>query len=429
MARDIFGNDPIERIELLQGRQYFLQGEELRQLRRIADQGQSAAGTMSSATYEMAQSVKNLSDGLAGISQGVSSTTDAIYDLQFDMQRGFAGLGALFDWHMGTVISMLEQQQVTAYEIRDLLKYPRRTQANEDKEDARKAMQVAFNSQGDAQRQWMDRALGYFKSAAEKNPFDYTAHLDLGNLLLQSLDQPSVALECLQEAVRTAQTAGDKEYQSKAHFYSARCYEVLGKLDDAYKEANRALSSFPEEFESAASTDPKEFCVVITNVGENKPQVAKALREVLFEVCSLGLKEAKDLVEGAPRPVWKAVSKEEALGIKKALETAGATVEISSGSISQRAIAPNADSISDGVIVYECARYSVLTGRLDEMKRHAERLLRVREVGGVARLPEAKAWWAKMQGEPDFAKGHDSLTQLLEKLRTEGKAKLQKVTK
>ena len=64
--------------------------------------------------------------------------------------------------------------------------------------------------------------------------------------------------------------------------------------------------------------------MVLTAVGDKKINVIKAVREVT----SLGLKEAKDLVEGAPKPVKEGVSKEEAESIKKKFEEAGATVEI-----------------------------------------------------------------------------------------------------
>jgi large subunit ribosomal protein L7/L12 len=67
-----------------------------------------------------------------------------------------------------------------------------------------------------------------------------------------------------------------------------------------------------------------EFNVVLSAVGEKKINVIKAVREVT----SLGLKEAKDLVEGAPKPIKEGVSKEEADAIKKKFEDAGATVEI-----------------------------------------------------------------------------------------------------
>ncbi|MDI6753213.1 MAG: 50S ribosomal protein L7/L12 [Thermodesulfobacteriota bacterium] len=67
-----------------------------------------------------------------------------------------------------------------------------------------------------------------------------------------------------------------------------------------------------------------EFDAVLTGVGEKKIQVIKVVRELT----SLGLKEAKDLVEGVPKPVKEGVSKEEAENVKKKLEEVGATVEI-----------------------------------------------------------------------------------------------------
>src|SRR5512136_2092037 len=73
-----------------------------------------------------------------------------------------------------------------------------------------------------------------------------------------------------------------------------------------------------------AAEEKTEYTVVLSAVGEKKINVIKAVREVT----SLGLKEAKDLVEGAPKPVKEGVSKEEAEAIKKKFEEAGATVEI-----------------------------------------------------------------------------------------------------
>jgi large subunit ribosomal protein L7/L12 len=67
-----------------------------------------------------------------------------------------------------------------------------------------------------------------------------------------------------------------------------------------------------------------EFTVVLTEVGANKINVIKAVREVT----SLGLKEAKDLVDGAPKTVKDGVNKDEAASIKKKFEEAGAKVEI-----------------------------------------------------------------------------------------------------
>src|SRR5262245_35991368 len=67
-----------------------------------------------------------------------------------------------------------------------------------------------------------------------------------------------------------------------------------------------------------------EFAVVLTAVGANKINVIKVVREVT----SLGLKEAKDLVDGAPKPIKEGVNKEEAESIKKKFTEAGATVEV-----------------------------------------------------------------------------------------------------
>jgi large subunit ribosomal protein L7/L12 len=73
-----------------------------------------------------------------------------------------------------------------------------------------------------------------------------------------------------------------------------------------------------------AVEEKTEFTVVLTGVGANKINVIKAVREVT----SLGLKEAKDLVDGAPKPVKEGISKEEAETIKKKFVDAGATVEV-----------------------------------------------------------------------------------------------------
>jgi large subunit ribosomal protein L7/L12 len=76
---------------------------------------------------------------------------------------------------------------------------------------------------------------------------------------------------------------------------------------------------------AAAPVEEKtEFNVVLTEIGTNKINVIKVVREVT----SLGLKEAKDLVESAPKPVKEAVSKDEAAAIKKKFEEVGAKVEV-----------------------------------------------------------------------------------------------------
>ncbi len=73
-----------------------------------------------------------------------------------------------------------------------------------------------------------------------------------------------------------------------------------------------------------AAEEQTEFSVILKEVGANKINVIKAVREVT----TLGLKESKDLVEGAPKPVKEGVTKDEANSIKAKLEAAGATVQI-----------------------------------------------------------------------------------------------------
>jgi len=76
---------------------------------------------------------------------------------------------------------------------------------------------------------------------------------------------------------------------------------------------------------AAAPVEEKtEFTVTLTDVGGNKINVIKVVREVT----SLGLKEAKDLVEAAPKPIKEGVNKDEAAAIKKKFEDAGAKVEV-----------------------------------------------------------------------------------------------------
>ena len=85
-----------------------------------------------------------------------------------------------------------------------------------------------------------------------------------------------------------------------------------------------AVAAAPAAGAAAAAEEKTEFNVVLTAVGDKKINVIKVVREVT----SLGLKEAKDLVEGAPKPVKEGVSKGEAEDIKKKFAEVGATVEI-----------------------------------------------------------------------------------------------------
>ena len=84
------------------------------------------------------------------------------------------------------------------------------------------------------------------------------------------------------------------------------------------------MAAAPTGAPAAAAVEKTEFTVVLTSAGGNKIGVIKEIRGIT----GLGLKESKDLVEGAPKTVKESVSKDEAAKIKEVLEKAGATVEI-----------------------------------------------------------------------------------------------------
>lgn len=85
-----------------------------------------------------------------------------------------------------------------------------------------------------------------------------------------------------------------------------------------------AVAAGPAAGGAEAAAEKTEFDVILKSAGAAKLQVVKAVKEA----CGLGLKEAKDLVDGAPSKLKEAVGKEEAEALKKALEEAGAEVEI-----------------------------------------------------------------------------------------------------
>ena len=105
--------------------------------------------------------------------------------------------------------------------------------------------------------------------------------------------------------------------------------ELVKKMEEAFGVSAAAAAPVVMAGGGAApgaapAEEQTEFSVVLTDVGANKINVIKAVREVT----SLGLKEAKDLVDGAPKAIKEAVSKEEAENIKKKFTEAGATVEV-----------------------------------------------------------------------------------------------------
>ena len=104
--------------------------------------------------------------------------------------------------------------------------------------------------------------------------------------------------------------------------------ELATVLKDEYgiepAAAAVAVAAGPAVGGAAAAEEKSSFDVVLAEVGATKLQVVKAVKEA----CGLGLKEAKDLVDGAPSTIKEGVAKDEAENLKKAIEAAGAKVEL-----------------------------------------------------------------------------------------------------
>ena len=100
--------------------------------------------------------------------------------------------------------------------------------------------------------------------------------------------------------------------------------ELVHKMEEKFGISAAAPVAAGAGAAAAPAEEKDSFTVVLKAAGEGKLNVIKVVREVT----SLGLKEAKDLVDGAPKPVKENVKKEEAEEIKKKLEEAGATVEL-----------------------------------------------------------------------------------------------------
>ena len=99
--------------------------------------------------------------------------------------------------------------------------------------------------------------------------------------------------------------------------------ELITAMEEKFGVSAAAVAAGPAAAAEAVE-EQTEFNVILTAAGANKVAVIKAVRGAT----SLGLKEAKDLVEAAPTPVKEGVSKEEAEALKKELEAAGASVEV-----------------------------------------------------------------------------------------------------
>ena len=120
----------------------------------------------------------------------------------------------------------------------------------------------------------------------------------------------------------------DKIIEDLSHLTVMQIADLTKKLEEKWgvKAAPVAVAAAagPAAAGPAAKAEQTEFTVVLATAGANKIQVIKAIREIT----NLGLKEAKDLVDGAPKDIKAGVSKDEAETIKKKIVEAGGTVEI-----------------------------------------------------------------------------------------------------
>ena len=115
------------------------------------------------------------------------------------------------------------------------------------------------------------------------------------------------------------------DYLEKANMLEVS--ELISEIEDKFgvtASAPVAVAAAPAAGEAAAEEEKDSFNVVLASAGDKKIQVIKVVRTIT----ELGLKEAKDLVEGAPKPIKEGVAKAEAEEIKTKLEEAGATVEL-----------------------------------------------------------------------------------------------------
>ena len=115
------------------------------------------------------------------------------------------------------------------------------------------------------------------------------------------------------------------DYLEKANMLEVS--ELVSEIEDKFgvtAAAPVAVAAAPAAGEAAASEEKDSFNVVLASAGDKKIQVIKVVRTIT----ELGLKEAKDLVESAPKPIKEGVAKAEAEEIKTKLEEAGATVEL-----------------------------------------------------------------------------------------------------
>ena len=132
----------------------------------------------------------------------------------------------------------------------------------------------------------------------------------------------------MSEAVKLSSSNAQHAMEAIEKLTLIEMSELVKALEDRFgvtAAAPMAFAAMPGAGAAAAAVEEKtEFDVILSSAGAEKIKVIKVVRQIT----SLGLKEAKDLVEGAPKPVKEGVNKAEAEEIKKQLVEAGATVDI-----------------------------------------------------------------------------------------------------
>lgn len=131
----------------------------------------------------------------------------------------------------------------------------------------------------------------------------------------------------MSEAVKLSSSNANAAMEAIEKLTLIEMSELVKALEDRFgvtAAAPMAFAAMPGAGAAAAVEEKTEFDVILSSAGAEKIKVIKVVRQIT----SLGLKEAKDLVEGAPKPVKEGVNKAEAEEIKKQLVEAGATVDI-----------------------------------------------------------------------------------------------------
>lgn len=144
----------------------------------------------------------------------------------------------------------------------------------------------------------------------------------------EEVKEKDVVVEAISEAKGNDSARVSSIVESVGQLSVLELVELVKALEDKFGVSAAAplmqAAAVPADAAKAEVEEKTEFSVILTGFGDKKIQVIKVVRELT----ALGLKEAKDLVDGVPKPVKEGISKAEAEDIKKKLEEAGATIEV-----------------------------------------------------------------------------------------------------